>query len=363
MIAPAAPLEILDAAQTDAWTRVLAECPAHDFYHLPGYHALAERRGEGAARLFIYRDEAGIIALPLLLRPLEAVPGLEEAGRGWCDANSVYGYPGPIASSIRPPWESVRGFQTALNAALRELHVVSLFSRLNPLLPQSEFVHGLGEYLPSGTTVSIDLTLPLAEQRRRMRGEHRRIAQKAREQGLIVVEDRDQKHLADFIEIYRQNMERVNATGYYFFDRAYFDELLASLDDSARLYVVLSGEKVAAGGLFIFSGDIVQYHLSGTAVEFLRLGPAKLLLDEVRIAATQEGRKVLHLGGGLGGQRDSLFQFKSGFSERTHEFAVWRWILDVEKYEALAHARFPTSPPSGDFFPLYRAPAGTGDTL
>ncbi len=363
---PISQMEILDASQSTEWTDVLAECAAHDFYHLPGYHALAERRGEGAARLFVYRDEAGVIALPLLIRALETVPGLEEAGRGWCDANSVYGYPGPIASSALPASESVSGFQSALETSLRGMRVASLFSRLHPLLPQREVVAGLGEYVPSGTTVSIDLTLPLDEQRRRVRGEHRRIAQKAREAGLVVMEDREKKHLARFVEIYLQNMQRVEASGYYFFDRAYFDELLASLGGAARLFVVLAGEDLAAGALFVFTGDIVQYHLSGTALEFLRMGPTKLLLDEVRIATTEEGRKVLHLGGGLGGQRDSLFLFKSGFSDRTHEFAVWRWILDAEKCQALADARTRWSEregvtlAGGEYFPLYRATATAG---
>ena len=362
-------VEWLDSSRNGDWKNVLGECSAHDFYHLPGYHALAERRNEGAARLFVYRDASGVIALPLLLRSLETVPGLEDAGRGWRDANSVYGYPGPIASCAQPTAETVRGFQWALESELRELRVVSLFSRLHPLLPQRDLVMGVGDHISSGSTISIDLTLSLAEQREHVRSEHRRAIKKAHEQGLVVVEDRERAHLARFVEIYRANMERVGAGSYYFFDRAYFDELLAGLGDSARLFVVLAGGEVASGALFIFTGDIVQYHLSGTAAEFLRLGPTKLLLDEVRIAATGEGRKVLHLGGGLGGQRDSLFQFKSGFSDRTHEFAVWRWILDAEKYDAFAEARTRWSEregmtlAGGDFFPLYRAPAATGDNL
>lgn len=369
--APISQIEILNTSQNAEWTDVLAECAAHDFYHLPGYHALAERRGEGEAQLFVYRDEAGVIALPLLIRALDTVPGLEEAGRGWCDANSVYGYAGPIASSASPATKTVSGFQTALESSLREMRVASLFSRLHPLLPQRNLVNGLGEYVPTGTTVSIDLTLPLTAQRERMREAHRRSAQKARDEGLVVVEDREKAHLARFVEIYRENMTRVQASDYYFFDQAYFDELFASLGESARLFVALADGKVACGAMFIFSGGIVQYHLGGTATEFLRLGPTKLLMDEVRIAATKEGCTALHLGGGLGGQRDSLFQFKSGFSDRTHEFAVWRWILDAEKYDALSQARARWSEregkilAGGEYFPLYRASvtSGTETTL
>ena len=363
--------ECLDATQIDDWMKVLAECPAHDSYHLPGYHALAERCGEGAARLFVYRDPEGVIAFPFLLRKLESVPGLEEAGEGWCDANSVYGYPGPIASCGNPSETAVRRFQSALRETLSDMRVVSLFSRLHPLLPQRHLIAGLGETLPSGETVSIDLTLPLEEQVMRYRAAYRRDVKKMRGQALVCVEDCKKVHLARFVEIYRRTMERVSASGYYFFDDTYFQELIAKLGDAIRLFVVLDGVSVASAGLFIAHGDFMQYHLGGTADEYASQAPSKLLLDGVRIAATEDQRKVFHLGGGLGGQRDSLFFFKSGFSERTHEFSVWRWVLDVEKYDALAKARERwwedkgMKPAGGNFFPLYRvtAAAGTGGDL
>ena len=81
------------------------------------------------------------------------------------------------------------------------------------------------------------------------------------------------------------------------------------------------------------------------------------MLDYARTWARQRGNDVLHLGGGVGGRADSLFQFKAGFSPRRHAFHTWRVIVDPDQYEALC-ARRPGSENADDatdFFPRYRA--------
>ena len=62
----------------------------------------------------------------------------------------------------------------------------------------------------------------------------------------------------------------------------------------------------------------------------------KLLMDEVRQWATDQGLQVLHLGGGItSNPKDPLLFFKKGFSDRTHDFATWRWILFPEVHRRL----------------------------
>jgi hypothetical protein len=43
----------------------------------------------------------------------------------------------------------------------------------------------------------------------------------------------------------------------------------------------------------------------------------------------------MHMGGGLGGREDALFQFKRKFSPQTHSFRTGSWILDAPMYGAL----------------------------
>ena len=69
--------DVLRTAQEEEWLSVLRRCSAmHDVYHLPGYHAVAERHGEGEARFFAYEQAGYTIALPLIIRTLTDLPGI-----------------------------------------------------------------------------------------------------------------------------------------------------------------------------------------------------------------------------------------------------------------------------------------------
>src|SRR5438094_10209605 len=77
---------ILRTEQKEEWIEILRRVVRHDFYHLPQYHRLEERRLGAMAHLFTYYEGDYLIALPLLLR------SAEEMQSGWKDATSVYGY-------------------------------------------------------------------------------------------------------------------------------------------------------------------------------------------------------------------------------------------------------------------------------
>ncbi|HEV3409604.1 MAG TPA: hypothetical protein VG095_04885, partial [Chthoniobacterales bacterium] len=152
---PAAFLSILGTACTSAWMAVLKRARQYDFHQLPQYHRVAEECGEGTAQLFVYEEGPHLVALPLLLRPVDPTEPT-----GWQDATSVYGYGGPIASHEVLPDGVVRRFQAALKEALQQRRVVAVFSRLHPLLEQKKLVAPLGSCPADGETISIDLTAP-----------------------------------------------------------------------------------------------------------------------------------------------------------------------------------------------------------
>jgi hypothetical protein len=343
------------------WKQTVESCPEHDYYHLHGYHRLAEARGEGDAYLFVYAEGPYTVAIPLLLRPVTAIPGLETAGRQWRDATSVYGYCGPIASHAEIPEGVALGFRDLLSSELAALSVVCAFSRLNPLLLQAPLLAGMGECAVLGQTISIDLSasedVQLAGYRKGYAYDIRRL----RRDGMTCVHDDSFEHFDTFIELYQSTMRRVGASSYYLFDRSYFDALRDALAHRMHLFVTMLGSEVTSAGLFVECGGILQYHLSGTAEAFAKLASTKLLLDSVRAWAKHRGLRVFHLGGGVGGGQDNLFFFKSGFSQRRHEFQAWRWILQPDAYRNLAESRRAwraangTYSDAGGYFPAYRA--------
>lgn len=355
-------LEILHPEQGAAWLQVLQRCVQYDFYYLPEYHHLAEERGEGQARLFVYQDGKYLIAVPLLLRPLDTIAGLEQAGVGWWDATSVYGYAGPILSDPCMPAAVLHDFRTALQNTLHEQRVVSVFSRMHPLIAgQSDVLQGIGEYLVRWQTVSIDLRLTPEAQLAQYRQGHRYDIRRLQRIGVECIHDQGYEYLDEFMRIYHETMQRVDATASYFFDNRYFKQLTEQTS-MMNLFICRMEGRVICGALVGLCNGIAQYHLAGTANEALRLAPMKLLLDQVRGWATQQGAYVLHLGGGLGSAEDSLFQFKAGFSDQRHDFAIWRWMLRPDICDRLSDTREQTNLRQGlrmrasDFFPQYRCP-------
>lgn len=354
-------LRVLQPEQQAQWMDVLKQSYQYDFYHLPQYHALAEERGESKANLFVYREGAFLVAIPLLLRPIGAMPCHHtRVGEGWYDATCVYGYAGPIASHSDMPKSVLRNFQAALRETLLDRRVVTVFSRLHPLISQRGLLAGLGRCISTGQTVSIDLTLPVDVQRSRYRKNHKRDINKLSRLGAICSHDQDRVYLDEFISIYYETMRRVNASDTYFFEHTYFERLTSTLESQFHLFICLLENKVICGGLFALCDGIVQYHLGGTRNDFLRLAPLKLVFEVVRLWANERQARVFHLGGGVGAQEDFLFHFKAGFSDQRHEFAIWRWVLLPDIYEPLCQekaqwgGRYDLNPTRSEYFPAYR---------
>jgi hypothetical protein len=335
----------LDVDQAD-WRDLVAGSALADSYHDAPYHQLAEARGEGEARLFVWQDGSDWLALPLLIRPIDGAVGRRDAG-------SVYGYAGPFASTAKPPAELVDGFRRALAKRLAAEAIVTLVARLHPLLDQAPLIDGLGTIRPLGETVSIDLTLDPAAQLASYRSNHRRDLKRLARDGYATERDPSPSALATFIEVYHANMRRVGATADYFFDAGYFDGLTDALGADLDLFLCRRDGEVAGGACFMRHGPIVQYHLGAVGDAHLAAAPLKQLLDEARRHYTGAGAEILHLGGGRGGSDDSLFRFKAGFSPRRHPFALWCWVVDPDAYAALTEGR-----PTTGFFPAYRTPGG-----
>jgi hypothetical protein len=263
------------------------------------------------------------------------------------------------------PRAVIDAFQDGLVSALQELQVVSVFSRLHPLLPdQTMLLQGIGDYRLGGTTVSINLSGSPAEQHAQYSGSMRNRLNRQARLGMTCALDPKQRHLPDFVALYYETMCRVKAEESYFFEPTYFSALARSLGPILKLFVVkMPDGEVISAGLFTSCEGIVQYHLGGTRDTALKLSPMVLLLETVRRWANENGAHTFHLGGGVGAKSDSLFQFKAKFSRQRHKFATWRWIVRPEAYRELSerkqvwNSKQGLKPISPSFFPAYRCPA------
>lgn len=348
-------LEFLSTDDDTTWSEFVSRVP-HDFYHLAGYARLAEQTDGGHAEAVLIAEGSEYFFLPYVLRPLSELDWLGERSEDLYDFCSPYGYPGPLVGC-----ESEGFLREALDLwirAMQERNVVSGFVRLHPLLDTPiEQLALWGDVVDRGQTVSIDLLQPVEELWRQTRRDHRRNINQSLRAGMTTEVVPAEEHLAEFTELYYETMDRVGAGEYFYFSPDYFRRLIRILGKQLSLCMVKdSGQNVLCGGLFSECDGIVQYHLSGTRTEALRLRPSKLMIHAIRQWATERGNRVMHLGGGAAGQQGSLFDFKAGFSHGRHNAATWHLVVSPEKYTHLDGQRRSLDESSEDanFFPGYR---------
>ncbi|MCM4167319.1 hypothetical protein KCTC52924_02902 [Arenibacter antarcticus] len=309
------------------WDNVIESCDYSDFYHTYEYHCIARNESDQPI-LIKYSENDKVIALPLLLRKIK--------GTKYQDATSVYGYSGPVTKNIYPSFNNSQ-YTKALQELFLELNIISVFSRLNPFIPNQKIVlNRLGEVSFSGNVVYIDLKQDLETQKRNYNRRLKSYINKSRKEYTVKVCTKTSE-LEAFIELYYENMKRVNASKSYFFSKDYFFSLFNSQDFKTEVLIAIqnASKKIIAGAMFVKKNTIIQYHLSGSSEEFLYLNPVKMLIDEMRIKGTKENYQYYNLGGGLGGVEDSLFRFKSGFSKDLKEFELWKYIINQAAYDQL----------------------------
>jgi len=351
-----------------AWDGCLLNVP-RSVFHSAGYHIYTRGLGAGEPYLAIVGDSRRGLAWPYLLRRVAPVPGLE-----WTDAtdvHSAYGYPGPLAWGVVPGEPFLEHAIRLIFETWRSQGAVSAFTRFNPLLENASLLRNVVRRSDDGTTgrgvitggptVSVDLTLPPTAIRAAYGRDLARQIEVARRGGLRTEPDADMALLPTFADLYHQNMARLGATDAYYFDLDDFQRLATVLPGKVHLLVTSMGDTaVAAAGLFLEFGGVVEWHLVGSSDAYRRLSPSKVLVDDAIDWARDRGNRIMHMGGGHGGHEDSLLWFKSRFSATRHIFQTGRWVLEPHLYGKLVDARRAaiSGPVTLDpeFFPIYRAP-------
>ena len=317
------------------WREILQKLH-HDIYHLPEYVNLEAKRINATAEAIVIDDGEKVFFLPYLLRQCEKLVK-NETTQEVCDVVSPYGYPGILLSeSAAMTPEFLQSAMSEFISKLRERNVCSAFLRMHPILNQ-----GLNEIYSSdickvsGHTVGVDISLSIEEIWSQTRSDHRKDINRHKRSGLIASMVPFEDYFDEFFDCYNQTMERVNAKQLYYFDRNFFSSWLDNLKEHIHLGIVKFDDEVMCACLFTECSGIVQSYLSGTKNKFLKQSPDKLLFNYVRFWAKERGNKFVHLGGGYGGAKDGVYNFKAGFSKQIYTFLTFRLITNVEKYHHL----------------------------
>lgn len=340
------------------WIETIDSIP-HDVYHRPEYARFAADAAGGKAAAFFARSGASTFLAPLVLQPMPVPLKLPAT---WKDATSPYGYASPLISSHTDAI-GLSELLTAVRTVALEHECIAAFFRFHPLwaLP-NEWLAASGTVTRHGQTVGIDLLQSTDQLTKGIRSGYRYDIRRLANAGFSL-EANDWTSFGDFVGIYQETMRRVGAAEHYLFSRQYFDKLRQALGQAARLVICRGPDRqVAAAALFSEYRGIAQYLFSGTAESFVKQAPTKLIIHDAIFGARERGNAILHLGGGVGGRVDSLFNFKAGFGQGRFDFHTWSTVWDEERFRRsnerwseLAQADLAES-----FFPPYRVPLTAG---
>lgn len=327
------------------WDNFLKEVENYDFYHTYDYNLLSKSDHETPI-LLKYKENNVLIGIPLLLRN---IPNTK-----YNDATCVYGYSGPISKNVPDGFDNSH-FKEVLFEYLNKNNIISVFSRLNPFIKNQHLIlNNIGLLPHKGQVVNINIQLNLEKQEIEINKRLKTYINTSRRSCSIRTAT-TKKDIQEFMSIYHENMDRVGAKKLYYFNEGYFYEICNAKTFKSEILLAIDNESgtIIAGCQFITTNGIVQYHLSGTKNNYLHLNATKLLIDEMRILATQRGNKYFNLGGGLGGKDDdSLFHFKSLFSKDFKNFDLWKLIVNQNVYDELVSKKGILD--KSDYFPLYR---------
>ena len=337
------------------WAEVLGQ-NRHDCYHTAEYLLLMASQEPLAGVKGLFYQEPGIeIFLPILVRPLPDLLGGADAGS---DFMVPYGYGGPIGSGLDNP-DLFHRWVNALGEWAVNNNIHTGFLRWHPLL-SIPMEQDTGSLSLLGATVAVDLTGFQGDVDAAARPTHRSEIRWLLRNGYSVVWD-DWDRYEDFRRLYAATMARLAASSSYRYSSEYFQEMRRRLGGMLHLGVVMCpAGQVAAAALFTECDGIVQYSLSASDESMRKKSPTKLLVAAARGWAKSRGNQWLHLGGGLGSQRDKLFQFKAGFSETEMPFAISKLVFNQHKYDVLCrHAtELAHRDTDANRFPAYRAILG-----
>ena len=320
-----------------SWTEALKSFEYSDIHHTFAYASLDSQRIGGIANLIQVNTPSGVVGLPVIFRK---IPNESR----YIDATSVYGYNGILTSAGITSGDFLTAV-SKIKEALVKRDCVSFFNR------ESNFTkHRLPESVETGKVLAVDLTQTPEGYNKSLAEGHRQEIKALRKLNYVVTKSKDPRVIEDFHQVYEHTMLRRGARINYFFSLNYFDSILKINSAAPDLRTVYHGGKMAAGAIFITQGDYIYYMFSGSILGITHYPAMKLILDQVILENLNNGKKLLHLGGGLGGKQDTLYQFKLGFGKIVLPFHTTQWILIPEVYNRLSVQ----STSQGNFFPRYR---------
>lgn len=323
-----------------------------DIYFETAYGQLYEKIENGKCEVFHYIGEEGEVRHLYIKKEIP----FRLEGEGYYDLVTPYGYGGPLIIRVKEAGKArlVEAFQRAFQEHCLDQNIICEFVRFHPILMNAEdfcncYELTLQRYT-TGTNLR-DFENPIQAEFSKSK---QKSIQKALAAGVEYRITQNPSSLTGFKAIYERTMDRKEADAVYYFDEAYFDQLLRDLGEHILLVEVLYDGQVIGMSLNFVYGKLIHTHLSGMDFDYRHLSPAFVMRYALALWAKEQGTELIHEGGGKGkGLDDPLYLLKKQFGRNTDfRYYVSRKIWNPEIYRRLC--RMLHVEETAESFPAYR---------
>lgn len=353
--------EVISYKDRERWEQRISEISKKDIFYRHSYPSLYQKMGDGDPYLFYYDDGKGNkLCYTFLKRRINELPFLlgRKIEENFFDIiTPPYGYGGPLYDVEDK--ELIRQFRSEFEHYCQKENIITEFIRFHPLLQNQRGMDHLMEITYDRETIFFDLRKSENEIFNLYHKNHKRNVLKAQKHNLefkvFTSEDR-YEHLEEFYQLYKETMDKLNASPYSYFSIKYLQNLLSGYLHNSIIGAVFHDDKMVAAGICMYEGDSIHYHLGCSKKESLNLGSTIFLLHHLAFWGKENGMNSFHLGGGHCG-RDSLFQFKYRFNPKgTLDFFIGKKVHLPEIYQMLIQEweQYYLIPSHEKFFPAYR---------
>ena len=342
-------IKIIDLSHPAEWDAMVGTFSNHDIYYLSGYTKAFYIHGDGDPQLLYYEAE-GLKAIYVYMKRKTAI-------EGYYDSVTPYGYGGVLFDGDTSE-QNLQAFWKAYVEKMKEEGIVDNFVRYHPVLANAVPMKQISTVIDLGKTIAFDLASPEVIWENII-SKNRNMIRKAEKNGITIEHGKGMDLLDKFTEIYNATMDKDHAEEYYYFKRPFYESIDRDLQDNYEMFYAMYEGRPIAMSIMIFANGRLNYHLSGSDIEYRNLAPSNLLLYKAALWGYEQGCKTFHLGGGVGSGEDNLYKFKAAFNKNSdYQFSIGKEIFDQEKYDELVKIRRESDASfdeTSHFFPLYRA--------
>ena len=342
-------MQIFNMNQAKEWNNLVQSFTNYDVYYLSGYVKAFQIHGDGEPQLFYY-DEKGLRGIYVYMKRKTAIEGV-------FDSITPYGYGGFLLEGDTSE-ENVKALWAAYVDRMKEENIVDNFVRYHPVLANAVPMKTCSDVIDLGKTVAMDLTSEEVIWKN-IHSKNRNMIRKAEKNGIVIKHGQGLELFDDFIKIYNATMDKDNAEAYYYFKPEFYKSIHEDLKDNYEMFWAEYEGKIIAMSIMIFANGRLNYHLSGSDLQYRNLAPSNLVLYKAAMWGMEKGMNTFHLGGGVGSGEDNLYKFKIAFNRFSDcQFSIAKHVFDNEKYDELVAERASRDAEfdkESKFFPLYRS--------